>query len=148
MVTPAAPASPLLFQHTGGSFGEGGDALGAALLGKRVSALAGQLVVGQRFLPGLCQRDQGETAESQLTATATDDEPLNPAPGSAGLDEEVQSVSIGVSSRGSGAQEGGREGVLGVAAGGLGFRSDRCEGPYSIHSPIIWGMVVDCKGCS
>ena len=101
MVTPAAPASPLLFQHTGGSFGEGGDALGAALLGKRVSALAGQLVVGQRFLPGLCQRDQGETAESQLTATATDDEPLNPAPGSAGLDEEVQSVSIGVSSRGA-----------------------------------------------
>ena len=55
VVTPAAPAVPLLFQHKRGSFGEGGDALGAALLGKGVSALAGQLAVGQRFLPGLGQ---------------------------------------------------------------------------------------------
>ena len=98
VVTPAAPAVPLLFQHTRGGFGEGGDALGAAFLGKGIPALTGELAVGQRFLSSLGQGDQGEAAESQLAATATDDEPLNPAPGSAGLDEEVQSVSIGVSS--------------------------------------------------
>ena len=137
MVTPAAPAAPLLFQHTRSSFSEGGDALGAAFLGKGVPALASELAVGLRLLPRLGQGDQGEAAESELAPTATDDEALNPAPGSAGLDEEVQSVSIGVSSGRSGAEEGGREGVVGVAAGGLGFRSDRCEGPYSIHSPII-----------
>ena len=67
----------------------------------------------ERLLPGLGQGDQGDAAETELPATATDDEPLNPTAGSAGLDEEVQSVSIGVSPGGSGAQEGGREGVAG-----------------------------------
>ena len=38
---------------------------------------------------------------------------------------EVRSVSIVLSSGGSGAEEGGREGVAGVPAGGLGFRSGR-----------------------
>ena len=91
--------------------------------------------------------DQGETAESELPAMATDDEALNPTAGSAGLNEEVQSVSIGVSSGRSGAQESGREGVAGVTAGGFGLGSDRSEVRYSIHPPIIWGMAVDCKGC-
>ena len=81
-----------------------------SLLGERVPALAGELAVDERLLPGLGQRDQGEAAESELTAAAADQEALNPAAGSAGLDKEVQSVSIGVSSGRSGAQEGGPRG--------------------------------------
>ena len=54
-VSRIAPAGPLLFQHTSGGFGEGGYALGAALLRQRVPALAGELAVGQRLLPGLGQ---------------------------------------------------------------------------------------------
>ena len=46
---------------------------------------------------------------------------LNPAAGSAGLDEEVQSVSIGVSSGRSGADEGSQEGmVVGTCFTGIG----------------------------
>ena len=55
------------------------------LLQKRVPALAGELAVGDGHLPGLGQGDQGEGAESELTAAATDDEALNPAPGSGRL---------------------------------------------------------------
>ena len=40
-VFPVAPAGPLLFQHTGSSFGVGGDGLATSLLGERVPALAG-----------------------------------------------------------------------------------------------------------
>ena len=98
-VSRVAPAGPLLFQHTGGGFGKGRYALGAALLRQRVPALAGKPAVGQRLFPGLGQRHQGEAAESELTAAAADDEALNPAPGSAGLDKEEQAVAVGVSSR-------------------------------------------------
>ena len=102
-VFPVAPASPLLFQYTGSSFGEGEDTLGAALLPKWVPALAGQLAVGERLLSGLGQRDQGEAAESDLTAAATDDEALNPAAGSAGLDGEKRCWNFhGCSLRGCG----------------------------------------------
>ena len=75
----------------------------------------------ERLLPGLGQRDQGKAAESEFTAAAADQEALNPAAGSAGLDKEVQSVSIGVSSGRSRADEGSREGLLGMAALGFGF---------------------------
>ncbi len=47
---------------------------------------------------------------------ASNEEALNPASGTAGLDEEVQSVSVGVPSGRSGANEGRREGLLGMAA--------------------------------
>ena len=114
-----APAGLLLFQYKRSRFGEGGNALGASLLRQRVSALTGQLAVGERLLPGLGQGNEGEGAETELTAAATDDEALNPAAGSGGLDEEVQSVPIGVFSRRRGAKERGREGLLGMASGGL-----------------------------
>ncbi len=114
------PSALLLFQHAHGGFGEGRNALAASLLGKRVPALTGELAVGERLLPGLCQGDQGNAAESELAAAAADEEALNPAAGSAGLDEQVQSVSIGVSSGRSGANEGGREGLLGMATLGFG----------------------------
>ena len=110
------PAVPLLLQHTHGGFGEGGDTLGPSFLCKRVSALAGELAVGERLLPGLGQGNEGNAAETELTAAASDEEALNPASGTAGLDEEVQSVPIGVSAGRSGANEGRREGLLGMAA--------------------------------
>ena len=47
-----APSGPLLFQHTGGGFGEGGDALATSLLGERVPALAGELAVRRAPSPG------------------------------------------------------------------------------------------------
>ena len=61
---------------------------------------------GERLLPGLGQGNEGNAAETELTAAASDEEALNPAAGAAGLDEEVQSVSIGVSTWRSGADEG------------------------------------------
>ena len=117
----AAPSGPLLLQHTHGSFGEGRDAFGTALLGERVPTLAGELAVGEGLLPGFGQGNEDNAAESELTAATSDEKALNPASGTAGLDEEVQSVSIGVSTGRSGANEGRREGLL--------------------------GMAVDCKGC-
>ena len=86
------------------------------ILGKRVPALAGELAVGERLLPCLGQGDERNAAETELTAAASDEEALNPAAGSAGLNEEVQSVSIGVSTGRSGTNEGRREGLLGMAA--------------------------------
>ena len=120
-VFPVAPAGPLLFQHTGSSFGEGGDTLGAALLQEWVPALAGELAVDECLLPRLGQGDQGEAAESELTAAATDDEALNPAAGSARLDKEVEAIPVSVSSGRGGAEEGGRKGLLGMAALRLGL---------------------------
>ena len=83
-VIPTAPAGLLLFQHKRSRFGKGRNALGAALLGERVSAFTGQLAVGEGLLPGLGQGNEGEGAESELTAASTDDEALNPATGSVG----------------------------------------------------------------
>ena len=40
-VSRVAPSGPLLFQQTGGGFGEGRDALATSLLDERVPALAG-----------------------------------------------------------------------------------------------------------
>ena len=113
-----APAGPLPLHHAPGGFGEGGNALGAALLRQGIPARACQLAVGQGLVPGLGQRDQGGAAESELALAAPDEEALNPAPGAAGLDEQVQPVAVTVPSRRSRAHEGSREGLLGMAAFG------------------------------
>ena len=93
----------------------------ATLLGKRVAALAGQLTVGQRLFPGLGEGDQRDAAEPELAAPTPDEQALNPASGSARLDEEVQTVAVRVSSRRGSAHEGGRQGLVWMAALGLGF---------------------------
>ena len=146
MATPAAPSVPLLFQHTRGGFSERGYSLSTSLLGKRVSALTGQLAVDPCFLPGLGQGDEGDAAKPELPATATDDEALNPAAGTGRLNKQVQSVSIGVFSGRSGAQEGGREGVAGVAAGGLGLGSGPARGCLLYPSPHYMGDVSGIQG--
>ncbi len=111
-----------------------------------------QLLVIERLpLPAGEHQRTGSLAQSpcrfeNLQRSPTDDQALNPTAGSAGLDEEVQSVSIGVSSGRSGALEGSREDVAGVAVGGFGFRSGRSEVRYSIYPPILWGMAMDFRG--
>ena len=144
-VFPVAPSGPLLFQHTGSSFGEGGDGLATSLLGERAPALAGQLAVDERLLPGLGQRDQGNAAEPDLTAAASDDEALNPAAGSGRLDEEVETVAIGVSSGRSGAKERGRKGLLGWRPLGLVLVSRRAES-FTATSPHYMGDGSGFKG--
>ena len=72
--------------------GEGGHALGAALVGKRVAARARELAVGDGLLAGLSERDEGDAAESLFMAPAVDNEVLDPASGAGRLDVEVQAV--------------------------------------------------------
>ena len=136
-VRPISPAGLLLFYHTRGGFGEARYALPTTLLGKRVAALAGQLTVGQRLFPGLGEADQRDAAEPELAAPTPDEQALNPASGSARLDEEVQTVAVRVSSRRGGAHESSRQGLVGMTALGLGFprRSGRVR--YRIHPRII-----------
>ena len=97
-VSRTAPAGLLLLQHARSGFGEAGHALGAAFLCQRVTALAGQLAIGQCLFASLGERNQGATAESEFATSASDDETLNPAPGSGRLDEEVQPIAVSVSS--------------------------------------------------
>ena len=141
-----APAGPLLFQHTRGGFGKGRYALGAALLRERVPTFTGELAVGQCLLPCLGQRDQGDAAQSELTAAAANNKPLDPAPGSGRLDEQVQAVAVGVSSRRGCAHGGGRQGLVRMAAFRFGFSGSVGCVVYSKYPLIIWGIAVDFKG--
>ena len=91
--------------------------------------------------------DLGNTTESELTAAATDEEALNPTAGSAGLYEEVKSVSIGVSSEGTRANESGRDCLVRLAALGFGFGQQTSGMGCNNHPLVTWGMKVDCKNC-
>ena len=117
---PAAPAAALLFEDPLGGLGERGNAVRAALLQEGVAAGAGQLAVGEGQIAGLGERDERGGAESEFAAAAADDEPLDPASGPAGLDEEVQAVPVCVSSWRGVADEGCREGLVGMASSALG----------------------------
>ncbi len=140
---PTAPAAALLFEHALGGFGEGGNALDAAFLRERIAARPGQHPVGERLLASLGERDERGGAEPEFAAPAADDEPLDPASRPGGLDEQVQAVAVSVSSWRGGTDEGGREGLVGVASSALG--STACGGGfgYNIHSPIIYGIRLD-----
>ena len=48
----------------------------------------------QRLFPGLGEGDQRDAAEPELAAPTPDEQALNPASGSARLDEEVQTVAV------------------------------------------------------
>ena len=99
--------------------------------------LAGQLAVGPRLLPCLGERDQGDAAEPEFSTPSANDEALDPAAGSGGLDVEVQPVAVGVSAGRSGADEGGRQGVVGMAALGLGLPWLRGRVSSSTHPHIM-----------
>ena len=92
---PAAPAAALLLEDALGGLGEGGHAVGAALLCEGVAPGAGELAVGQGQLARLGERDERGGAESELAAAAADDDALDPASRSGGLDEQVQAVAVG-----------------------------------------------------
>ena len=75
--------------------------------------------------------------------SAADDEPLDPASGPGGLDEQVQAIAVRVPAGRRGTDEGGREGLGGMASGTLG--SAACGGGigYNIHSSTIYGIWLD-----
>ena len=138
----ATPARPLLFDDAGS--GEGRHACGAALLDQRVSALACELAVGQRPVPRFGELDQRGAAEPEFSFPASDDEPLDPAAGAGGLDEEVQPLPVAVPAGRGVAYAGGRQGLVGMASSGLGFSG--CAGRMlsAFHHPIGCGHVADC----
>ena len=138
-----APAGLLLLHHGGCGLGEGGHGLGAALVGERVSARAGELAVGEGLLAGLGERDQMDAAESEFVFPAADDEALDPASGSGTLDVKVEAVAIGVPPDGCGTDEGGGEGVMGMSALGLGFPAFRGGDCHTNHPHIIRKKVAD-----
>ena len=105
-----------------------------------------QLAVGRRLFASLGQRQQPDAAESQLAAAATNDQPLNPAPGSAGLHVQVQPVAVSVSSRRSGTHEGSRQGLVGMVALGFGFFAEGGRYCLQLHSPTMWGARIVIEG--
>jgi hypothetical protein len=119
-VPPAAPAAAILFEHPLGRLGEGGNAVSTPLLGEGIAAGAGQLAIGERQLASLGERDESSGAEPEFAPSSPDDESLDPASRSGGLDEQVQAVPVGVASGRCGTDEGGREGLVGMAAPALG----------------------------
>ena len=141
------PPSPLLLDHAPSGFGERGYAQGAALLGQRVAARAGELTVGQRLLAGLGQRDQGEATEPELALAAPDHEPRDPAPRSRPPHVEVQAVAVAMPAGRGRAHEGGRQRVLGMAALGLGFPWDArwiCPRP-AWRRACFFSAMLRCK---
>ena len=70
-VPPAAPAAALLFEHALGGFGEGGNALCAALLGQGVATGPRQLAVGEGLLAGVGERDERGAPRGSSPAPAT-----------------------------------------------------------------------------
>ena len=83
-------------------------------------------------------------------ATATSnygwDSLLDPTPGSRLLDVEVESVPVAVPTGRSGAHEGGRQPLVGMAALGLASSAFGGRSIHIIHPPIVAGMERDCKG--
>ena len=137
------PPGPLLVDHRGRGLGEGGRPLDAAPVGEWVAARAGELPVGHGLLTGLGQRDEGDGAEAKFAAPAADDEALDPAAGAGRLDVEVEAVAVDVVPRRGGADEGGGEGVVGMAASALGSAGRLGLILPCNHPCIIYGMMRD-----
>ena len=88
-----------------------------------------------------------DAAEPEFAAASSDDEALDPASGSGRRDVEEQPVAVRVPSWRGGRDEGGREGLVGVAASGLGPSGFWGGVPYSIHPSIVYGKEVDFARC-
>ena len=143
-----APSCPLLLDDKRSGDGEGGHGLGAPPLSERIAARARDLAVGAGDGAGLGERDRIYAAESEFALPAADDEPLNPAPGSGRLDEQVEAVAVTVSSRRGVSDEGGRECVSGVPAARLGLSRLGEWVRDTLHPPIIYVNGVDGPGRS
>ena len=111
------------------------------LLRQGIASLAGQLPVGEGLLPGFLQRDQGESAEPELGAAATDGEALHPAPAARGPDIEIEALAVAVPSGPADvAHEGGQERAVGMLAGRLALRGAFGECHAYHYTPIIRWM--------
>ena len=139
----ATGRAALLFEHSVGGFGEGRNTLDAALLGEGVATRPRQHAVGEGQFAGLGERDERGGAEAEFAAASADDEPLDPASGPGGLDEEVQPVPVGVPSGRGGTDEGGRERLVGMASSALGSAGFGGDLGYNIHSTIVYGIWLD-----
>ena len=146
-VPPATPAAVLLFEYALGGFGERRHSLYAAFLGEGIAARTGQHAVGESLLAGLGERDERGGAESEFAAPTADDEPLDPASDPPRLDEQVQAVAVRVASGRCGTDEGGREGLVGVASSALGSAGRGNGFGYNIQSPITCGIGLDSATC-
>ena len=118
-VARVAPALPQLVPDPFGDGGEQRYALGASAVGERVSAVGGEFAVGEGFLAGLGERDEPDAAESDVAPPAADRDALDPAAGAGGLDDEVESVPVTVSSDRCAADERGRQALVGMLSTGL-----------------------------
>ena len=72
-----------------------------------------------------------------------DDEALDPAASPGRLDVEVEAVAVDVVPRRGGADEGGGEGVVGMAAAALGSAGRLDLSRLCNHPCIIYGMMRD-----
>ena len=92
------------------------------------------------FFHGLLgEGDERGGAEPELSAPAADNESLDPASGPGRLDEQIQAVAVCVPSWRGGTDEGGREGLVGMASPGAWFcgASGRVWLQHSFHH-CIW----------
>ena len=139
-----APSRPQLLPNLPGRLREGGQRLRPTLPGQRIASLAGQLPVRERLLSGFLQRHQGESAEPELSSAAADGEALDPAPAAGWPHIEIEALAVAIAPGvAHGADEGGREPVLGCGPCSL-----RCGGRFGDGIPTnisatIWRMQGD-----
>ena len=69
---------------------------GLAFLGQRIAPVADGDTVGERTLPGLCQRHDGPAAQADVPALAVDGEPLDPRLRPAGRHAQIQRAAVTV----------------------------------------------------
>ena len=126
--TPAAPAAALPFNDALDGLDEARNAVGAALLGERIAAGAGQLAVGERQLAGLGERDEPCGARPEVRDGARGCRVAGPGFGFRWLDEQVQAVAVGMPAGRRGSDEGGRVRPVGGAPA---FGTPACQGRAS-----------------
>ena len=95
-----APASLMLLKDLLGGCGEGRNwNLVFELLGDWVAAFTGHLTIAPGFLTRFAQRDQANAAQTNIAPPALDDCPQHPAPSTRRINDEVETVSIGITAR-------------------------------------------------
>ncbi len=147
-VARVAPALAQLVPDPLGGRGEQRYALGAAAVGERVSAVAGELAVDEGLVAGLGERDEPDAAESDVAPPAADRDALDPAAGAGGLDDEVESVTVAVPSDRRVADERGRESLVRVLPAGLGVPLSGGALRAIVHTLIISRLGRDFAGRS
>lgn len=93
-----APAGPQLFLDLHSDLREGRQRLGAALLGQRIAALAGELAIGEGFLARFLERNERKSTEPEFGSTTANGEALDPTPAAGGPDIEIKALSITIPS--------------------------------------------------